>query len=75
MDNAKDLCERLENFYSFECEAGPLATCVEWCRLKELLGIASDAIDKTVREFNVAGKPPGYIGRIYAGVAKAALAP
>lgn len=73
MDNAKALCDRLEHFYSFECEAGPLTNCVEWLRLKELLGVASAATDKLIREFEVAGKPAGYVGRIYAETIKAAL--
>jgi hypothetical protein len=56
MDNARALCERLEQAYSFECEAGPLRNCVEWQRLKELLGVASEAMDKTLREFDLSGK-------------------
>ena len=72
-ENARLLCVRLEQAYSFECEAGSLANCVEWRRLKELLGVASAAIDKTLHEFEVAGKPPGYVGTIYLEVAKVAI--
>lgn len=28
------LIERLENYYDFECEAGPLQGCTDWCELK-----------------------------------------
>jgi hypothetical protein len=31
------LLDRLENYYTFECEGGPLRNCVEWQRVKALL--------------------------------------
>lgn len=32
-----ELIDRLENYYAFECEAGPLRLCVEWEQLKAAL--------------------------------------
>lgn len=41
MNDAKALCDRLEA-YDFRCEAGPLRNCVDWQRLKELVGAANE---------------------------------
>ena len=30
----KDIIDRLENDYRFECEGGPLKNCVEWQELR-----------------------------------------
>ncbi len=34
MDTLETAIDRLENFYKFECEAGPLANCQDWLKLK-----------------------------------------
>lgn len=65
--------DRLENFYQFECEAGPLKNCVEWQKLKSAIETATAALNKTKAEFRTAGKPAGYVGDIYVDTALAAL--
>ena len=37
----KELVERLESAYHFECKTGPLRLCVEWHQLKAALGAAT----------------------------------
>jgi hypothetical protein len=34
IENGRELMRRLENFYSFECDGGPLANCTEWQELR-----------------------------------------
>lgn len=72
-DNAQSLCDRLEQFYSFTCEAGPLANCIEWRLLREQIDTATAEIGKVLKEFDTAGKPQGYVGRLNAVAAFAAL--
>lgn len=31
-----EMIDRLENYYDFQCEAGPLRNCVEWQSLKRI---------------------------------------
>lgn len=35
--HAAQVIDRLENYYDFQCEGGPLKNCVEWHQLKSLL--------------------------------------
>lgn len=37
----RERLERLENYYDFSCEGGPLKWCREWQELKELLAVIS----------------------------------
>lgn len=39
---ALELVDRLENYYQFECEGGPLKNCVDWQRLKALIATSID---------------------------------
>ena len=34
IENGRELMRRLENFYSFEYDGGPLANCTEWQELR-----------------------------------------
>lgn len=45
-----NLIERLENYYDFQCEGGPLKNCVEWIRLKEVVRAYDAAADKFIRK-------------------------
>lgn len=36
-EGRQSIIDRLENFYGFACEGGPLKNCVEWQLLKALL--------------------------------------
>lgn len=67
------LIDRLENEYQFECEAGHLKNCVEWQKLRDGVATAIAALEKTKKEFEIAGKPAGYVGTIYVDTALAAL--
>jgi hypothetical protein len=40
----RQVVERLENYYDFQCEAGPLKNCVEWHQLKAILATSADAM-------------------------------
>ena len=72
-DKPMRIIERLESEYNFECEAGPLKNCVEWQRLRNGIATAIAALEKTKKEFEVSGKPAGYVGTIYVDTALAAL--
>lgn len=39
MRDFSQLIDRLENCYSFRCEAGPLKNCVEWQELKKAISV------------------------------------
>ena len=71
--DAASLLDRVRDYYSFEDEGGPLRMCRDFLTAQDQIALAVASIDKTLAEFDAAGKPSGYSPRLWLGAARASL--
>lgn len=55
-----DLLQRLEQYYDFTCEGGPLANCSEWGQLKMMVMAHNLSRRELFIEGYIAGQPKPY---------------